>query len=141
MSRLRAARGSLLEAVRAEPLTAALFIAATLSTLLPVWIGRYVPLLDYPNHLSVTFVWRHLGDPYWNFAPYYTTHLVPLPYWVGYGVVYLLSDFRDRDWRDSAEGPEAIRKLEQAGCEVRLAPCGAAQVLPGLGRDVGGRLS
>ncbi len=76
---------------RAEPLLASLFFLAAIAVVLPVWIGRYVPLLDYPNHLSLVFVWFHLKDPGWNFAPYYSTHLVPLPYWGQYGAVFLLA--------------------------------------------------
>ena len=91
MSRLAAACRSLVADARREPVTAALFAAAMVATLLPIWIGRYLPLLDYPNHLSVTFVWRHLHEPWWDFDRYYTTHLVPLPYWVGYGAVYAMS--------------------------------------------------
>ena len=64
---------------------------ATLATALPVWIGRYLPLLDYPNHLSNVFVWRHLSDPAYGFSRFYQLHLVPLPYWVQYGAVYLLA--------------------------------------------------
>ncbi len=77
MTRLR-------QIVRDEPVTAALFALATVAALLPVWIGRYLPLLDWPNHLAEVFIWRHLHDPQWNFATYYKLRLVPEPYWVAY---------------------------------------------------------
>jgi hypothetical protein len=76
---------------RRDPLIAALFTAAAIATLLPVWIGRYLPLLDYPNHLSNVFVWRHLHDPRWGFAPYYALNLGPMPYYAQYALVYLFS--------------------------------------------------
>ncbi len=39
-------------------------------------------------------------------------------------VVYLLSDFRQKDWRDSAEAVELSQKLKQAGCELNFVQCG-----------------
>src|SRR5437868_15418342 len=87
----RTCAGRLLAMVRAEPLLALLVACGVVCVLAPVWIGRYVPLLDYPNHLSMVFVWFHLNNPAWNFAPFYTINLPPLPYWAHYGVVYALS--------------------------------------------------
>ena len=81
-------RRRILECARREPVTFALFVVASVAVILPVWIGRYLPLLDYPNHLSMVFVWRHLHDPQWNFAPFYDVHFPPLPYWAQYAMVY-----------------------------------------------------
>jgi hypothetical protein len=39
-------------------------------------------------------------------------------------IVYLLSDFRQRDWRDSAEAVELSQKLKQAGGEIQFVQCG-----------------
>lgn len=39
-------------------------------------------------------------------------------------IVYLLSDFRQRDWRDSAEAIELSQKLKQVGCEIQFVQCG-----------------
>jgi hypothetical protein len=69
----------------------ALFLAASIATAVPLWVGRYVPLMDYPNHLSMTFVWFHLGEPAWGFAPFYEVNPIPMPYWAHYICVYLLS--------------------------------------------------
>jgi uncharacterized membrane protein YozB (DUF420 family) len=51
--------------------------------LLPLWIVRYPPLLDYPNHVASSFVLAHLHDPGvhfseqyradWSFSPFLAT--------------------------------------------------------------------
>jgi hypothetical protein len=110
---------------RREPLLAGLFAAATIALLAPIWIGRYVPLLDYPNHLSIVFVWRHLSDPAWGFAPWYQTHLVPLPYWGLYGPVYVLSLLFNE---------ETAQKLALSGALLAL-PVGVALYARRMGRD------
>src|SRR5207237_5919653 len=104
---------------------AILFALATVATALPVWIGRYVPLLDYPNHLSIVFVWRHLTDPAWGFAPWYRTHLVPLPYWAQYASVYALS---------IPLGVEAAQKVFLTAALLSL-PAGTALYAHRMGRD------
>jgi hypothetical protein len=38
--------------------------------LFPVWLVRYPPLLDYPNHLARSFVLAHLHDPAFHFPSY-----------------------------------------------------------------------
>ncbi|MGH9773753.1 MAG: hypothetical protein ACRD50_02270, partial [Candidatus Acidiferrales bacterium] len=48
--------------------------------LLPIWIVKYPPLLDYPNHLASTFVLAHMGDPSFRFAESYKLHWGPYPY-------------------------------------------------------------
>jgi hypothetical protein len=76
---------------RREPQTAMIFALVAIASLVPVWIGRYLPLLDGPNHLAITFVWRHLSDPEWGFDKVYTSNLAPLPYWAQYAIEYVLS--------------------------------------------------
>lgn len=71
-------------------LLVALFFAAACS-LLPVWIGRYLPLLDYPGHLANLFIWRHLSDPAYGFSRYYEPNATLLPYWVQFGLEWTLS--------------------------------------------------
>jgi len=39
--------------------------------LLPVWIGRYAPLVDYPNHLLEAAVAAHYTDPHLGYAEGY----------------------------------------------------------------------
>lgn len=69
----------------------ALFVLLAAATILPIWIARYLPLLDLPNHLAAITVWHYHDDPAWNFAQYYDLNLVPLPYWAHYYTVHLLT--------------------------------------------------
>ncbi len=39
--------------------------------LAPIWVVKYPPLLDYPNHLARSFVLAHLADPRFHFSSYY----------------------------------------------------------------------
>jgi hypothetical protein len=48
--------------------------------LLPVWLVRYPPLLDYPNHLARSFVLAHLNDPAFHFRGFYRAEWGPYPY-------------------------------------------------------------
>ena len=73
-----------------DPLFAALVGLLSALSLLPIWIGRYLPLLDYPNHLAMVFIWRRLHDPAWGFEPFYATRFVPSPNWAPYVIEYAL---------------------------------------------------
>jgi hypothetical protein len=48
--------------------------------LLPLWIVRYPPLLDYPDHLARSFIIFHLDDPAYRFRNVYSTEWGPYPY-------------------------------------------------------------
>jgi hypothetical protein len=48
--------------------------------LLPLWIVRYPPLLDYPDHLARAFIITHLKDPAYQFSSFYFTEWGPYPY-------------------------------------------------------------
>lgn len=54
------------------------FIAVLL--LAPIWGFRYVPLVDYPNHLARSFVLAHLHDPGFQFQAFYRSDWRPYPY-------------------------------------------------------------
>jgi len=54
------------------------FVATLL--LLPLWIDRYPPLLDYPDHLARSFIIFHLDDPAYRFRIFYSTQWGPYPY-------------------------------------------------------------
>ena len=45
--------------------------AATLLLLLPIWIVRFPPILDYPNHIASGFVLGHLHDARYQFGQEY----------------------------------------------------------------------
>lgn len=48
--------------------------------LLPLWVVRYPPLLDYPDHLARAFILVHLKDPSYRFGNFYSTEWGPYPY-------------------------------------------------------------
>ena len=54
--------------------------AAAILLVLPLWIVKYPPLLDYPNHLARVFILTHINDPNYQFWQYYTVTLGPYPY-------------------------------------------------------------
>ena len=82
---------ALRRAYRQEPWLTLAFSVLMIATVLPIWIGRYLPLLDLPNHLSAIAVWHYYDDPRFDFAKYYTLNLKPLPYWAHYYVCHLLA--------------------------------------------------
>ena len=54
------------------------FLSAVL--VLPIWLVKYPPLVDYPNHLARAFVLHHLNDPHYDFARWYAPDWGPNPY-------------------------------------------------------------
>lgn len=108
-----------------DPLSSVLVCILAFFVLLPVWIARYVPLLDYPGHLINLFIWRHLNDPAFDFGRYYQMNLLPLPYWVQFGLSYLLA---------IPFGEEAAQKLFLSLCLLGL-PIAVALYARQLGRD------
>jgi hypothetical protein len=51
----------------------------------PFWVGRFVPLVDLPQHLAVAAVLRHHGDPTLGFGRFYEAQWTELtPYWTYY---------------------------------------------------------
>jgi hypothetical protein len=69
----------------------AAFAVSAVATVLPIWIAKYLPLLDLPNHLTAVAIWHYHDDPKWDFARFYDLNLVPLPYWAHYYTVHLLT--------------------------------------------------
>ena len=62
------------------PALISLVIAAAALLLLPLWIVKYPPLLDYPNHLARVFILTHINDPNYQFSQYYTATFGAYPY-------------------------------------------------------------
>ena len=54
-------------------------VAAVL-LVLPLWIVKYPPLLDYPNHLARVFILAHINDPNYQFSQYCTATFGLYPY-------------------------------------------------------------
>lgn len=122
---MRRWKQALTSAWQDSPLLCFGLLLTLLAALLPIWIARYLPLLDYPGHLANLFVWRHLHDPALRYAPYYQENLVPLPYWVQYGIEYLLA---------IPFGEEAAQKLFLS-LAIALLPASVAIFAKQLGRD------
>ena len=57
-----------------------LFLTISAALLAPVWTVRYVPLVDYPNHLAGAFVLAHLKDPAFQFSRFYASDWNTYPY-------------------------------------------------------------
>ena len=69
-----------------------LSVACGLLVALPFWVGRFVPLLDLPQHLAMTAILRHAGEPGWGFERFFEPQWSELtPYWFHYLVLYGLS--------------------------------------------------
>src|SRR5262245_46864116 len=47
--------------------------------LAPIWIGKYAPLYDYPNHLLEAQIVAHYSDPQLNYGESY--RITPGWYW------------------------------------------------------------
>jgi hypothetical protein len=77
--------------VARDPLLAALFALLWICTLLPLWIPRFLPLLDLPNHLDAIAIWHRFSDPSWGYQKFYRLNLLPLPYWGYFLPVHLMS--------------------------------------------------
>jgi hypothetical protein len=77
--------------VARDPLLAALFAVLWICALVPIWVPRFLPLLDLPDHLDAIAIWHRFADPSWGYSKYYKLNLIPLPYWGYFFPVHLLS--------------------------------------------------
>jgi hypothetical protein len=61
---------------------------------IPLWVGKYLPLLDLPQHLAIATVFLRHADPTWTLAPYYEPQPWELtPYWGHYVALVGLGRF------------------------------------------------
>lgn len=51
-----------------------------IALVIPIFVVRELPLLDWPNHLARIFVLQHLGDPAYIFSHYFRADWGPYPY-------------------------------------------------------------
>ncbi len=58
----------------------ALLVVACILLALPIWLVKYPPLVDYPNHLARAFVLHHLHDPNYDFGRWFAADWGPNPY-------------------------------------------------------------
>jgi len=73
-------RSELFQSTPAIALFSLAVAAAAVLLVLPLWIVKYPPLLDYPNHLARVFILTHINDPSYQFSQYYTATFGPYPY-------------------------------------------------------------
>ena len=59
---------------------AGLIMSIGLLLLMPVWMVRYPPLVDYPNHLARYFILGHLQDPNLRLSQFYESRWEASPY-------------------------------------------------------------
>ena len=78
-------------AVRREPLFVAAFAILWICALVPLWVPRFLPLLDMPDHLDAIAIWHRYHNDSWGYSKYYQLNLIPLPYWGYFLPVHLLS--------------------------------------------------
>jgi hypothetical protein len=59
-----------------------LFVVCGFVLILPIWLVKYPPIVDYPNHLARAFVLHHLNDPNYSFSHWYAPDWGPNPYFL-----------------------------------------------------------
>lgn len=67
----------------------AMIAAVAAVSLLPVWRGRFLPLLDEPNHAASVFVWLAIDEPWARLREFYEVRFAFAPYLLQYGLSYL----------------------------------------------------
>jgi hypothetical protein len=76
--------------VMKDPLLWAVFAVLWICTLIPIWVPRFLPLLDLPNHLDAIGIWHRYYDPAWKYSEFYDLQLSPVPYWGYHFPVHML---------------------------------------------------
>ncbi len=100
----------------------ALVLAAAVA---PFWAGRFLPLLDLPQHLGLAAAVSAAGDPASPWARYLEVDPWPVPYWSWYAAIWLLA---------RAFPLEVAAKLVLSAYAAGL-PLAAGWLLRSLGRD------
>jgi hypothetical protein len=77
--------------VMRDPLLWSVFAALWICTLIPLWVPRYLPLLDLPNHIDAIAIWHRYYDPSWRYSEFYDLQLPPVPYWGYFFPVHVLA--------------------------------------------------
>jgi hypothetical protein len=74
-----------------DPMLWSVFLVLWVCTLVPLWVPRYLPLLDLPNHIDAIAIWHRYYDPTWRYSEYYDLNLLPVPYWGYFFPVHMMS--------------------------------------------------
>jgi hypothetical protein len=69
------------------------FVLFALLAIIPLWIVKYPPLIDYPNHLARAFILHHLHDPNYLFGEFYAPDWGPNPYYLADFLVQVFQQF------------------------------------------------
>jgi hypothetical protein len=80
MSAQESSPTSILSLIQRNRIAAAGLALIAAALLLPIWIVRFPPLLDYPNHLASSFVLARLHNSSYDFGQYYTASWGLKPY-------------------------------------------------------------
>jgi len=62
------------------PIFISLFILCTAIFLIPVWLFRFLPLVDYPQHLAIAHIFHNYGNEGNLFQDYYRINFFPVAY-------------------------------------------------------------
>jgi hypothetical protein len=79
--------------LHSKNLLVVLFVIFGLLAILPLWIVKYPPLIDYPNHLARAFILNHLHDPHYLFGHFYAPDWGPNPYYLADFLVQVFQKF------------------------------------------------
>jgi MYXO-CTERM domain-containing protein len=66
-------------------------IACAVMALLPIWVPRYLPSTDLPQHAAQIAIWARYDDPATHYRQLYSLHYFT-PYLIGYVIARLLAD-------------------------------------------------
>jgi hypothetical protein len=80
MSAKESSPPSILNLIQRNRFAAAGLVLIAAALLLPIWIVRFPPLLDYPNHLASSFVLARLHNSSYDFGQYYSASWGLKPY-------------------------------------------------------------
>lgn len=58
------------------------------ASIVPIWITRFLPLVDDPNHLSAVYIWHGLADPHSSLHRFYEPRVAPVSYFLHYFIAY-----------------------------------------------------
>src|ERR1041384_4083763 len=66
------------------------FAACSLVALAVLWIPKYLPLADLPQHAAQISIWKHIDDPAFGFREVFELQYFT-PYLLGYGLARLFA--------------------------------------------------
>ncbi len=69
------------------------FVVLSALLAVPIWLVKYPPLVDYPNHLARAFILHHLNDPHYNFAHFYASDWGLNPYFLADALIQVFQHF------------------------------------------------